>query len=288
MTAWLVNSTRSSCAVLVGIDLLELAHDELAADVVGQQALGLRPVGRPGQHGIFLLAQPAVVVLVELVGFAQLHVDEVVDRRHALAAARLDLLALGRLARHRALHDQADLGLGHLVVAVRVVLVELGMHERLGLGALDEAVAIGVEVLEFGPRAVLALLEVRPVGHVRREGRLGDLDELLERELAVLVDVEFLERLHAVFQELGARDLALLVGVDLDEPLRQRHRWRRADSLLGRRRAWSRGRTWSRRSGRLRLGRRRRLRGLRRLGGWGGLVRRPIGWPALCWGSLRG
>ena len=86
-----------------------------------------------------------------------------------------------------------------------------------------------------------ALLEGRPVGHVGREGRLGDLDELLERELAVLVGVEFLERLHAVLQEVGARDLALLVGVDLDEPLRQRNRRRRADGLLGRRRAWSRG-----------------------------------------------
>ena len=132
-------------------------------------------------------------------------------------------LAGGGLARHRALHDQAHLGLGHLVVAVGVVLVELGMDQRLGLGALDEAVAVGVEVLELGRGAVAALLEGRAAGHVGREGRLGDLEEFVERQLAVLVGVELLERLHAVLQEVGARDLALLGGVDFHEPLRQGH-----------------------------------------------------------------
>jgi hypothetical protein len=77
---------------------------------------------------------------------------------------RLDLLALGGFARQRALHDQADLGLGHLVVAVRVVLVELGMDTASASARSTEAVAIGVEILEFGPCAVLALLEVRPLG----------------------------------------------------------------------------------------------------------------------------
>src|SRR4029077_15345936 len=52
-------------AVLVGVDLLELAHGELPADLVGRQALGLRPVARAGQRGVLLLAQLAVVVLVE-------------------------------------------------------------------------------------------------------------------------------------------------------------------------------------------------------------------------------
>ena len=83
-------------AVLVGVDLLEPAHHELPADVVGQQTLGLRSIGRSGEHELFLLADLAVVVLIELVGFEQLHVDEVVDRQHALAPTRLDLLVLGR------------------------------------------------------------------------------------------------------------------------------------------------------------------------------------------------
>src|SRR5260370_580260 len=225
------------------------------------------PGGRSREARVFLPAQFAVVVLVEFVSLAQLHIHKVVDRRHALTAPRFDLLAFGGFARQRALRDQAHLGLGDLVVAVSVVLVELGMDQRLGLGALDEAVAIGVEVPEFGPRPVLALLEGRPIGHVLREGRLGHLDELLDRELAVLVDVEFLERLHAVLQKLGARHLALLVGVDLNEPLRQRHGRRRAGGWRGRRWAGT-----PRRGARLRLCRRRGLSGLLRPGGRGSLV----------------
>ena len=179
------------------------------------------------------------------------------------------------LAGHRALHDQAHLGLGHLVVAVRVVLVELGMDQRLGLGALDEVVAVGVEGLELDLGAGAPLLEVGSARHVLGHRRLGDLEELVERELAVLVGVEFLERLHAVLQEVGARDLALLGGVDLHEPLRQgnwRRRTRRSRRLL-RLAAWCGrgGRARSRRRGRL------RRRGLRR----GLRGRRPVCRPAL-------
>src|SRR4029453_19590381 len=74
---------------------------------------------------------------------------------------------------------------------------------------------------------VAAILEVRPARHVGRHRRLGHLEELVERELAVLVGVELLERPHAVLQEVGARDLALLGGVNFHEPLRQRNRRRR-------------------------------------------------------------
>src|SRR5256885_12969245 len=98
------------------------------------------------------------------------------------------------------------------------------MDQCLGLSALDEAVAVGVEILELGLRAGASLFEVRPARHVARERRLGDLQELLDRQLAVLVGVELLERLHAVLQEVGAGHLAFLVRIDLDEPLRQRDR----------------------------------------------------------------
>jgi hypothetical protein len=99
-------------------------------------------------------------------GLAQLHVDEVVDGRHALAALLLQLLAFGGLARDRALYDQSQLGLGHLVVAVGVVLIELGMDQRLRLGTIDETVAVGIECLELGPRTAAAVLDIRPAGHV--------------------------------------------------------------------------------------------------------------------------
>src|SRR5215469_4301319 len=113
-------------AVLVGVDLAELALRQLLADLVGQQILGLRSVGRASHRHVFLQADLAVPVLVEPIGVTQLHVDQVGEREQALATLRLRLLSLGGLALQGALHDQAQLGFGDLVVAIRVVLVEFG------------------------------------------------------------------------------------------------------------------------------------------------------------------
>ena len=212
--------------VLVGVDFLELDQDELLAHVVGQLALRLRTVGGTGGHEIFLLADPAVVVLVELVGVAHLQADEVVQRHQALAALGFRLLPLGRLPLRQALHDQADLRLGDLVVTVGIVLIELGLDRSFRFGVLDEAAAVGVEVLEGGAQAIAPLLQVRSARNIARMRWLGQLEEFIERHLAVLAGLEVVERFDAVLQEVGAQNLALLGGVDLDEPGRQRHRCR--------------------------------------------------------------
>src|SRR5215471_2440657 len=188
-------------AVLVGVDLAELALRQLLADLVGQQILGLRSVGRASHRHVFLQADLAVAVLVEPIGVTQLHVDQVGEREQALATLRLGLLPLGGLALQGALHDQAQLGFGDLVVAIRVVLVEFGMDRRLGFGALDEAVAVGVERIELGTRAIAPVLDTVAARHVGGVGWLGEPDEFIERELAVLVGVERFEHLHSVLQE---------------------------------------------------------------------------------------
>src|SRR5262249_52964796 len=114
-----------------------------------------------------------------------------------------------------------------------------------------------------------------------------------ERQLAVLVDVEFLERLHSVLQELLARDLAFLLGVDVVEPLRQRHRSRSAGRRLLPRGGIRRGVLLSTRGGRSSRssgscgssGRRRSRRG-GRLGRLGGSVGWAVGGPTLGRGCL--
>ncbi len=146
--------------------------------------MSLRAVGRAGDREVFLRGDLAVAVLVELIGAPQLHVDELVDRDQAFALLRLLLAALlfTRLliAKQSRLHDATDLRLADFVVAIRVVVVELGVDDRLGLGSLDEAVAIGVEVLELSARAGAALFQRRHAGTVCREGCLSDLHEFVE------------------------------------------------------------------------------------------------------------
>src|SRR6185312_14872421 len=120
-------------------------------------------------------------------------------------------------------------------------------------------------------RAGAAFLERWLAGAVGAVGRLGDLEELVEGQLAVLVGVELLERLHAVLEKLLPGDLTLLLGVDLVEPGRQRDRGigvqrRRRRGRGGARSGSGRQRLgWPRRS--LRRGRRRTI-GRPTLGGW--------------------
>ena len=195
-------------AVLVGVDLAaNLRMASLAPDLVGRQALGLRPVGRPGQGGVFLLAHLAVVVLVELVGLAQLHVDELVDRQHALAAARLGpRWRSGGLARAASAARSGGPRARSTLLSRSVSYWLNSAWNTASASARSTKPSRLVSRFWNSERArFVRSSSVGPLGTSVREGRLGDLDELLERELAVLVDVEFLERLHAVLQELGAR-----------------------------------------------------------------------------------
>src|SRR6266404_2982299 len=251
--------------VLVGVDLLEFAHRQLTAQLERRHALGLGllTVGRTGDRDVLLHADLAVIVLVELIGTAKLHVDEFIDRHHALTFALLDLLALRRLPLHRALHDQAQLGLGQRVVAICVVLVEFGIDDGLDFRAFDEAVTVGVEVIELRLCALATLLKRGAIRRVARERWLRNLEELVERQLAVLVGVELVEGLHAVLEEIGARDLPLFVDINLGKPGRQRdgtacdrrRRGRGPSSQRDSRRCWRSDRS-RRKRGRLRRRRR--------------------------------